>query len=147
LDLTRASGFYAGRGSVTGERGRRNTAGVEPILARMRNDAHLSARAARLVPVTSPVTLWFVHMGESPRGKTRRDPSSWYLSAKAVEDGLTDAGVLPSDRFFVTATAGACKPATDPVWQDTIRHWTGESPGGRAGMFVLIGGGPNVLAF
>jgi hypothetical protein len=134
LDLTRASGYYAGRRSLTRERPRKNEAGAEVVIARIRADAHMRARAVRLVPPSAPVSLLFVHLGSG-----RRDPSSWYLSAKAIEDGLVDAGVLGSDRFDVVGTAGRCAKASDPVWQAEVARLCNVETGGREGMFVALG--------
>jgi hypothetical protein len=134
LDLTRASGFYAGNRRQTGARKRPNELEVNDLTAKIRGDVKLRARAARLVPVVEAAPLLFVHFGSG-----RRDPSSWYLSAKAVEDGLTDAGVLPSDRFSVTCTGGWCVKASDPVWQGEVSRLCGVETRGLDGMLVCVG--------
>ena len=65
----------------------------------------VAARRARLEPVPAAlrVVIWFWMLGHY-----RFDSSAWYLPAKWIEDGLVDAGVLPSDRKNVYATGGRC---------------------------------------
>jgi hypothetical protein len=51
-----------------------------------------------------------VWLGFAMIGHRKMDPAAWYLPAKAIEDGLTDAGFLGSDRFDVLGTMGTvCK--------------------------------------
>lgn len=142
LDIQRASGFYDGHGAVTGARRRKNALDFNKVVSEIRQRAKLQALGARLRPVTSAVPLLFVHLGSG-----RRDPSSWYLSAKAVEDGLVDARVLASDRFCVTATAGRCAKASDPWWRAEIARLTGVDPEGKEGMFVCLGVPDGLSAF
>lgn len=134
LDLQRATGFLEGAAKEQRTRVRKHAVTFPKVVAQIRNDTHMRARACRLQPVEGRVPLFFVHMGSG-----RRDPSSWYLSAKAVEDGLVDAGVLRSDRFNVLCTAGRSVAATDPVWRERIREATGVDPEGKDGMFVTLG--------
>jgi len=136
LDLARASGYYQGTQVAERRRPRRNEQDVNVTLANIRGDTKMRALGARLRPCPADVRvpLLFVHLGSG-----RRDPSSWYLSAKAIEDGLVDAGVLGSDRFNVAMTAGFCVKATDQRWRDEIERRCHLDTGGVSGMFVLVG--------
>jgi len=76
----------------------------------VRRRAALQARAARLEPVRpgERVKLRF-----AVQGYPRWDASGGMLAAKWAEDGLVDAGVIPSDRFNVAAVEVAvCQQST-----------------------------------
>lgn len=135
LDLQRASGYYDGRAAaLPAERRKPAKRTFNTAIRAMRDATILAARARKLVKVTEPVVLVFVHFGSG-----RRDASSWYLIGKAVEDGLVEAGVLGSDRFDVYATAGASVAADHPLWRERIRVLMGLDTEGKAGLYVGIG--------
>jgi len=52
------------------------------------------------------VIVGWVSLGFWLFGHRRGDPSSWYLLAKAAEDGLVDASVISSDRNCVAEIRG-----------------------------------------
>jgi hypothetical protein len=133
LDLTRASGFYTGKQVAEGRRARGNERDVNLTFRQIREATNFHARG-RLKPVDVAVPVLFVHFGSG-----RRDPSSWYLAAKAIEDGLVDAKILRSDRFYVTATAGRCVKADDPMWRGEVERLCDVDTGGREGMLVMLG--------
>lgn len=130
LDVQRATGFYEGVNRVRGGKPPKVTFGK--IVKAIRDQTNMTARARRLGPLGHPVRLIFVHLGSG-----RRDPSSWYLAAKAIEDGLVDAGVIGSDRFGVVYTAGRSVSMLDTRWLDHVAEVTGIRPQGE-GMLVVM---------
>jgi len=135
LDLARATGYYEGRAALLpSERRKRPARSYNQTLQKLRDATILAARARKLFTVTQRVSLAFVHFGSG-----RRDASSWYLSAKAIEDGLVEAKVLASDRFDVAVTAGTSVAADDRLWRDRVQVLTGIDTEGKVGMFVGIG--------
>lgn len=104
LDAQRASGFYAGAGQARGldprERPPLTSYSHEVSRIRTWTFAHAKRNVVR-AELPRLARLKFIMLG---RG--RYDPSAWYLSAKAVEDGLIDARLLASDRSDVLETAG-----------------------------------------
>jgi hypothetical protein len=107
LSMARADGWYACEGKYRRKRGQRGS-GRKPAVSYadrvrgIRDAANMHARAARLAPVHL-CDLHFALIGQD-----KYDPSAWYLAAKAIEDGLADAGVFDSDRFGVRNLSGRC---------------------------------------
>lgn len=130
LDMKRREGAYRAEGKRRG----RNVA--PPIsytgeVARIRTHAWACSRAAKLARVVLG-KLDFVLVGVG-----RFDPSAWYLSAKAVEDGLVDAGVLASDRYNVWGTSGRCLPGGEHA-RLGLEGFGVKVVGDPAGMLVSI---------
>lgn len=117
LSLARAAGFYQGRGGGGVVRG---VDGYAAAVGAMRIRAGLRARAAKLagaVPPDRRARLRFTVCGHP-----RWDAAAGYLAAKWAEDGLTDAGVMASDRHNVAEVAVAIS----------------RRPGAPAGVYVSI---------
>ena len=116
LDLARAAGWYSGRRAAEGwRRGDRapRTLAAEAKTRRMVVAAY--AKAARLVPVAEPVTVTVVLRARSGRP----DPDAWTWAGKVALDGLTDAGVVPSDLRDVWSVAGRVVPSAEE-WQRVL---------------------------
>lgn len=92
--MIRAGKWQARRTSVPGQ-DRYAAAAAET-----RDRVSLVARAARLEPVPSGER---VRLRFSFQGFERWDAAGGALAAKWAEDGLVEAGVIPSDRFNVAA--------------------------------------------
>ena len=107
LDLSRGSGYASGFAAAIRERPGPSAYTAE--LRRVREHANMRARSLRIPPFAL-ARLYFTLLGSG-----KHDPSAWYLSAKAVEDGLVDAGVIPSDRHNVYDTAGRCVRTRDEM--------------------------------
>lgn len=62
----------------------------------LRNTGWAMARAAK-VPALQRAHIFYVFHPDTANGKQRRDPGNWSPTAKALVDGIVDAGVLPDD--------------------------------------------------
>jgi hypothetical protein len=124
LSMQRGDGWWAceakfrqrdsGRGS-----GRKPKVSFADRVQAIRGMANMHARSARLRPVAC-VDLRFelalnrencerwAKVSGRKHNLSAYDPSGWYLAAKAIEDGLADAGLFDGDRFGVRETSGRC---------------------------------------
>jgi hypothetical protein len=110
--MQRASGFYAGKGSGIKVRATHTEQSfsfadaVRVNRMRVKREAVYQRIPAVVPPFMAVLWIWLIR-------HCKYDPSAWYLSAKQIEDGLCDAGVIGSDRFGVYATGGRCCQTTE----------------------------------
>jgi hypothetical protein len=64
------------------------------ITKQLRSDAFVMAKYHKVPPLQRARVFCIVQPSPQTR---RRDPANWAPSAKALADGLVDAGVLPDD--------------------------------------------------
>jgi hypothetical protein len=114
ISLARGDGYHQGYGRAMVERGawrslRHQDERYGSAAARTRLAAAVVARhlgRCWAVEAGRPVRLRF-----SVQGQPRIDVAGAYLAAKWLEDGLVDAGVLPSDRQVVESTVTVVRGA------------------------------------
>jgi hypothetical protein len=129
IKLARAEAVYLAK---TGRLPTGDNYAARAKAARERAAAVCRLEMRRLARPAERLRLRFVLLGHE-----RLDPSAWYLSAKWIEDGLVDAGLVRSDRFDVYSTAGRVVPASEA---DAERAKRGTP--GLKGMLVEIEGAP-----
>lgn len=106
LSNLRAAGYAKGKGDAKGWHRPIVDAFVEETRA-----IRLAAKAAfrhrcDLASVLIKAAHRPLYLGFWVFGHGRHDPDAWYLLAKAVTDGLADAGVISQDRHDVGGTRG-----------------------------------------
>lgn len=107
LEAAQKEGFNRGLRYYERARGKRQSPPARAharMVAAIR--AHAAAHARRdLVPI--PPERW-VRLAFHLIGHPRYDADAWYLSAKAIADGLQDAGIIGRDGADVHSTEGRC---------------------------------------